>query len=96
MRDWLLTEFATSTFNQCPHHPMPKMKCEPITIHVDPTATPMAIHTPVLVPIHWKDQVHEQLEKAVVQGVLECVPPVTPTTWCHRMVITAKPMGQPR
>ena len=52
-----------------------------------------AIHMPVLVPIHWKEQVKEQLDKDVAQCILEQVEPGTLTTWCHRMVVTAKPTG---
>ena len=38
----------------------------------------------------------EGIEKDVVLGVLEKVPPNTPYTWCHRLVITRKRNGDPR
>ena len=38
----------------------------------------------------------EGIEKDVALGVLEKVPPNTPSTWCHRLVITRKRNGDPR
>ena len=38
----------------------------------------------------------EGIEKDVVLGVLEKVPPNTPYTWCHRLVITRKRNADPR
>ncbi|CAC5409692.1 unnamed protein product [Mytilus coruscus] len=39
------------------------MNCEPLQLHVDPNATPVAVHKPALVPIHWQDKVYADLER---------------------------------
>ena len=96
MKEWLLKTFASSTFNTCPHQPLPRMSGPDIQIHVDENATPKACHTPASIPIHWKDQVHAQLLCDESIGVIERVPYGEPVDWCHRMVITRKHDGSPR
>ena len=41
-----------------------------ISLHVDPTTTPCAVHTPAPVPLHWQDAVQKQLDDDVSLGVL--------------------------
>ncbi|MCG7876793.1 MAG: hypothetical protein N0C90_10735, partial [Candidatus Thiodiazotropha endolucinida] len=96
LKQWLLDYYGATTFNVGEHQPLPLMKCEPLRLHVDPTAVPVAVHKPALVPIHWQDQVYADLERDVRIGVLERVDPNTPTTWCSRMVVTGKADGTPR
>ena len=96
IKDWLLNRYASSTFNKCPHQILPTMEGPAIQIHVDPKATPIAIHTPAPVPLHWQEQVERDLQRDVALGVLERVPHGEPTKWCFRMVITRKHDGQPR
>ena len=96
LRQWLLDYYGATTFNTCEHQPLPMMNCEPLRLHVDPNAKPVAFHKPALVPIHWQDQVFKDLERDVQIGVLEKVSPNTPVTWCSRMVVTAKADGTPR
>ena len=96
LRQWLLDHYAASTFNKCEHQPLPMMNCEPLELHVNPDAKPVAVHKPGLVPIHWQEQVYKDLERDVRIGVLEKVSPNTPVTWCSRMVVTAKSDGTPR
>ena len=96
MREWLLDRYAASTFNICPHQPLPAMTGPPMTIRVSPDATPVASTRPVRVPIHWREAVNDQLERDVALEVIEKVPPNTPVTWMHNMVLTAKPDGTPR
>ena len=96
LKEWLLDYYGSITFNVCKHQPLPLMKCEPLRLHVDPNAVPVAIHKPALVPIHWQDRVYADLERDVPIGVLERVDPNTPTTWCSRMVVTSKADGTPR
>ena len=62
----------------------------PISLHVDPTAKPVAIHTPTQVPLHWREAVKQGLDPDMALGIIEPVPVNTPVTWCSRMVITAK------
>lgn len=96
LKDWLLDYYGATTFNVCEHQPLPLMVGEPLQLHIDPSATPVAIHKPALVPIHWQERVYADLERDVRIGVLEKVSPNTPTTWCSRMVVTSKADGTPR
>ena len=96
MKEWLLHTFASSTFNTCPHRPLPCMSGPPIKIHVEESAQPKACHTPASIPIHWQDQVREDLLRDESLGVIEKVPYGEPVTWCHQMVITRKHDGSPR
>lgn len=96
MRDWLMERYSQSTFNQCTHQQLPGMKGPSISLHVDPDASPHAVHTPASVPLHWQDAVKKQLDDDVQLGVLEKVPIGEPSLWCHRMVITSKSDGSPR
>ena len=96
MKAWLLKRYATSTFNKCPHRPLPAMKGPPIQFHIDPDATPITMRKPAPVPLHWQEQVEEELNRDVALGVLERVPHGEPTGWCFRMVVTRKHNGDPR
>ena len=96
MKAWLLDRYASSTFNTCPHRALPSMEGPPIEIHIEPTATPKACHTPAPVPLHWQQRVYEDLLSDEALGVIERVPYGEPVTWCHRMVITRKHDGSPR
>ena len=60
---------------------------------IDPMAKPTAYHSPIPVPIHWQDAVKAGLDRDVRLGVLEPISVGEPVTWCHRMVICAKKMG---
>ena len=40
MKAWLLQRYGSSTFNTCPHRPLPRMDGPPIEIHMEATATP--------------------------------------------------------
>lgn len=96
MKGWLLKEFAASSFNRCPHQPLPMMDTEPIRIHIDPNATPVAVKQAATVPIHWREKVKDQLDQDVALRIIEPVPIGTPTTWQARMHVVAKHDGEPR
>lgn len=96
MKAWLLARYASSTFNTCPHRVLPCMAGPPVEIHVDPKATPKACHKPASIPVHWQQNVHEDLLRDEALGVVERVPYGEPVTWCHRMVVTRKHDGSPR
>ena len=96
MKEWTLERFKKSTFKRCTHQPLPFIEARPIKIHVDPNTTPIANHTPIYVPLHWKEQVKANLDKDVRLGSIEPVPMGRPVKWLHRMVITAKEDGSPR
>ena len=96
MKRWLLDRYVASTFNKCPHRPLPMMSVPPIKIHVDPDAKPSAVHTPASIPIHWRETIKQQLNADVALGVIEKVEPNSPTTWCHRAIWVRKADGSPR
>lgn len=96
LQEYLLDYYSSSTFNTCEHQQLPLMDCPPLKLMVDPDAKPVAHHTPVPVPLHWRDAVKDGLDQDVRLGVLEQVPIGDPVTWCHRMVICAKKNGKPR
>ena len=96
MKEWLVDRYAASTFNKCTHHPLPFTKTEPMKLHTDENAIPVAHHTPTIVPLHFQDKVKEGLDADERLGVIERVPEGVPTTWLHRMVITPKENEDPR
>ena len=95
MEKWLLQYFASSTFNTCPHCPLPHMTGPPAEIHLKDDAIPKAVTTPATVPIHWQKQVEADILRDEALGVLEKVPYGEPVTWCHRMVVQQKHDGTP-
>ena len=50
---------------------------------------PKAVHRPGVVPVHWMDQVREDLERDIALGVLERVPQNTPIDgyWGFRFLL---------
>ncbi|CAG2218786.1 unnamed protein product [Mytilus edulis] len=96
IKQFLMDYYKSSTFNTCDHQPLPLMDGPPMRLMVDPEAEPVAHHTPVPVPIHWKEEVKAGLDQDVRLGVLEPVPVGEPVTWCHKMVVCAKKNGKPR
>ena len=96
MKNWLLDRYGSSGFNKCQHQALPMMSCEPLRIHIDPSARPVAAMTARPVPVHFTKKVKEQLDEDVRLGVIERVPIGTPTTWQSRMHVVAKPNGEPR
>ena len=72
------------------------MKGPPVKFHIDPKAVPVNLCKPAPVPLHWQEQVLEELNRDVGLGVLERVPYGQPTEWCFRMVVTRKKDGSPR
>ena len=96
LKEWLLNYYGGTTFNVCEHQQLPMMKCEPLKLHLNENAKPVAVHKPAVVPIHWREKVFADLERDVALGVIEKVGPNTPVTWCSRMVVTSKADGTPR
>ena len=96
MKAWLLDRYASSTFNKCPHQPLPAMEGPPLQFHIDPNAKPVVMRKPAPVPLHWQEQVEDELNRDVSLGVLERVPHGEPTEWCFRMIVTRKHDGGPR
>ena len=96
MKEWLKERYASSTWNKCTHQVLKGVTGPPLKLHVDPDATPRAVHVPSVVPLHWEKEVEDQLMEDVRMGVLEKVPHGYPTKWCHRLVVTQKPNGKLR
>ena len=97
LRQYILDRYAASAFNVCEQQPLPLMKdSPPLRLFVDQTAKPVAIHSPAAVPRHWDADVQAGLDRDERLGVIRRVPVNTPTTWCSRMLITAKHDGSPR
>ena len=66
----------------------------PLKLHIDPNAKPIAVHKFSPVPVHFEEAVKNELDRDVKMGVLEKVPVGTPSEWCSRMVVVAKPNGK--
>ena len=97
LEQWIRDRYRASTFNVCNNQALPLMKgSPPLELFIDKNARPVACHKPAQIPIHFKQKVEEELRRDVRLGVLEEVPPNTPTTWCSRMCIQTKKNGGPR
>ncbi|RDH89254.1 MAG: hypothetical protein DIZ77_16200 [endosymbiont of Seepiophila jonesi] len=96
LEEWIKDYYKGSTFNTCEHQPLPLMEGPPVRIMVNSNASPVTIHTPISVPLHWQEQVKADLDRDIALGVIEPVPVGEPMTWCSRMVITRKKSGGPR
>ena len=97
LRNYILDRYKASAFNCCEHQPLRLMDgSPPLRVFVDDEASPVAVHSPSQIPLHWQKQVKDGLDRDVRLGVLERVPVNDPVTWCSRMVITPKPDGSPR
>ena len=90
METWLLDRYSASTFNVCPHQLLPEMDGPPVEIHVDPHAKPIAAIVPSQVPLHWQDEVCNDIRRDESLSVIEKVPYGEPSPWCHQMVIARK------
>jgi len=96
MKAWLLDRYKSSTFNRCPHQLLPSMTGPPVEIHIKDDVKPIACHKATPIPLHWQKTVESDLYRDEALGVIERVPIGEPVDWCHRMVVTRKPDGNPR
>ena len=96
LQKWILDFYSSSAFNCCECQPLPSMHGPPLKIHMQEGVKPVASHSPIPVPIHWQKSVKAGLDRDEAIGVIEKVPPGTPTTWCHKMVVVAKKDNTPR
>ena len=93
IRKWIIKYYSSSTFNVCEHQQLPLMEGPPLMLNIDHDAPPVAIHTPIPVPLHWQEEVKAGLDRDVRIGVLKPVHVGNPVTWCHRMVTCKKKNG---
>merc|ERR1711954_344359 len=96
LEEWIKNYYASSAFMSCKRQEMPCTQGPPMKIHLQPDAVPVAIHKPVPVPLHIREEVYANIEADVKRGVLRKVPPGEPTPWCAKLGITAKKDGRPR
>ena len=97
LESWIRDHYKSSTFNTCNNQPLPLMGgSPPLELFIDKDARPVACHKPGRIPIHFKEEVEREIRRDVKLGVLEEVPPNTPTTWCSRMCVQTKKSGKPR
>ena len=54
------------------------------------------MHKAVPVPIHWREEVRQELERDCALGILERVEVNTPAEWCCRMVCVPRKSGKHR
>ena len=96
LEEWIKDYYASSAFLNCKRQEMPCTQGPPMKIHLRPDAVPVAIHKPVPVPLHFREEVYANIDADVKRGVLRKVPPGEPTEWCAKLVITPKKDGRPR
>ena len=96
LEQWIREYYDASAFNCCECQPLPDMHGPPVKIHIQDGVKPVASHTPIPIPLHWHKQVKAGLDRDEAIGVIEKVPPGTPTTWCHKMVCVPKKDLSPR
>jgi hypothetical protein len=92
---WIKEYYGDSTFNTCEHQQLPLLEGPPVWIRVVANTTPVAVHTPIAVPLHWQEKVKSNLDRDVTLGIIEPVPVGELLTWCSRMVISRKKNGHP-
>ena len=51
MKEWVTKRYINSTFNKCPHKPLPAMAGPPVKFHIDPNAVPICLSKPAQVPL---------------------------------------------
>ena len=88
LENYLLNKFSKIEFSRA--SPFPAMNSPPADIHIKPNAKPIAWHTPIPIPIHWKKIIKESLDHDVQLGIINPVPTGTPVEWCSPMVVTSK------
>lgn len=93
---WILNYYKSSAFNICPHQLTPEITGPKMLIITEQGAEPVATHSPIPIPHHWKRKVKGLLDQNCALGVIEPVPAGSPTTWCSRMLVTTKKSGEPR
>ena len=57
LKEYLLSYHKASTFNVCPHQPLPLMQGPPLEFKLKPNAKPFAVYSPATVSAHWEKKV---------------------------------------
>ena len=72
--------------------PLKPMKGPPMKIHLKDGAVPFAIHTPRQIPFAFHNQVKEELDSMVAQGIIKPTGD-EPSEWCHPLIVVPKNSG---
>lgn len=88
-REKLIQEFSDVFSEECE---LKKMSGGNMKIHLKEDAVPYAIYAARPIPILWKDQVKEKLDKLIEQNIIKPIGDKT-TDWCHPMVVVPKQNG---
>ena len=90
MEKFILNYYRSSTFNVCEHQELPMMSGPPHELHIDQNVKPTAIHNPMPIPLHWKEEVKRQFDMDERLGVIEKVPVGELVTWLSWLVVASK------
>ena len=96
LEEQIKAHYASSVFNQCGTQSLPEITGPPLKIFLKKGAVPQAVHKAIPVPIHWQEEVRQELERDCMLGILEKVEVNTPAEWCCRMVCVPKKTGKHR
>lgn len=80
LKEFFLNYYKSSTFNTCPHQRLPLINGPPMNLMVGLWAEAVAHHTPIPVPLHWREAFKGGLDRDVSLGVIEPVPIGEPVT----------------
>ena len=96
LEEQIKAHYSSSVFNQCGTQRLPEITGPPLKIFLKKGAVPQAVHKAIPVPIHWREEVRQELERDCMLGILEKVEVNTPAEWCCRMVCVPKKTGKHR
>ena len=96
LEEQIRAHYEASVFNQCGTQRLPEITGPPLKIFMKKGAVPQAVHKAVPVPIHWREEVRQELERDCTLGILEKVEVNNPAEWCCRMVCVPRKTGKHR
>ena len=70
LEQWIKDYYASSAFNVCEHQALQAMSGPPLKIRVKEGAEPVALHQPIPLPHHWRQEVLDGLERDCRLGVI--------------------------
>ena len=96
LMEWIVSTYASSGFNMCEHQPIKMLTGKPLDIHWREDARPVVRHSPVPVPVHFKEGSKEDLDRDERIGVCQRVPDGIPSIWQSVMLVLEKRSGKLR
>ena len=79
LEQYLWYKFIDTAFNRT--SPLPAMSMPPAHIHLNENAKQYACHMSIPIPLHWKKEVKESLDRDVERGIIAPVLIETPAQW---------------